>query len=251
MFTKAFNSEFRIQNSEFLSSLLLATLFALPALSHAADLIIHLPPNVTLKSAEALAPSSQAGDEGPILPGKSSAGTATFTNLKPATPYDLRLTLSDGRILRGVNLSWYTREPAHADAGPLNDDDQKQIQALVSDIKSFYDISRILAINGDHDRATVLVERIRSARFDGGANGEVIWRIELWYFNNDFGGWNEPPQTNKVLIRKRFTKSADYHAEVDNLHWVPQIGGITFKKQDEKREITLLSEAIPTTQPAQ
>jgi hypothetical protein len=229
----------------------LILLFCLtPCAARAADLLVQLPPATTCLSAEALAPSAQAGDDGPATPGKKTAdGRIFFTNLKPATPYDLRLTLSDGRVLRGVNMAWYTREPANPDAGPLNDDDRKQIGALVSDVKSFYDISRILAINGDHDRATVLVERIRNARFDGGASGEVIWRIELWYFNNDFGGWSEPPQTNKVLQRKRFPAQTDYHAMVDKLNWVPLLGGIQFSKPEEKREISLTPGAIPAPQP--
>jgi hypothetical protein len=214
-----------------------------------ADLHVQLPAGTTARSAAALAPSSDPGSDGPPVHGTITGQTISFTGLEAATPYDLRIVLAGGRILHGVNMAWYTAEPPQPDAGPVYDDDRRQIGALVSDVKSFYDVSRVIALSGDHNRATVLVERIRSSAFHSGASGEVIWRIELWYFTNEFGGWAEMPQTNKVLLRSRFSSTEEYHAAVDPLRWVPELGGIIFDKPDASRRIDLPVEALPATQP--
>jgi hypothetical protein len=221
-------------------------------LAVSADLVVHLPAGVVCRSAAALSPSLQAGEDGPAVLGKKTdAATIVFTDLQSATPYDLRLVLAGGRVLHGVNMAWYTAEPARPDAGELNDDDRGQINTEVSGGKTFYDVSRVLAISGDHDRATVLVERIRQSSFSASQPGEVVWRVELWYFTNDFGGWNESLQTNKVVLRTRFPTAAEYHETVDHLIWAPLLGGIVLNKADERREMTVPAEVIagPATRP--
>jgi hypothetical protein len=216
----------------------------------AADLLVHLPPGRKCAAALALTPSDQPGQDGPGVAGKVQGQTISFTELAPGTPYDLRISLADGTVLHGVNMAWYTSEPASADAGLVDDDDRKQIGALVMDVKSFYDISRILAISGNHERATVLVERIRSSGFESGARGEVIWRVELWYFTNDFGGWSELQQTNKVLLRDRFKSRQEYEATVGPLRWIPMLGGIVLPAGGAAREIAVPADAVAATQPA-
>jgi len=223
-----------------------------PSLVRAAELFVTLPDNAVATEAAAIEPSAD-----PAIPGiesyaKQNGNVLTFTDLKPATPYGLKITLKDGLILRGVNLSWYSREPARLGAQPLNNDDRKQISDLVSQPKSFYNISRIIALSGSHDRATALVERIRSTAFHGAAGDEVIWRVELWYFTNDFGGWSERPQTNKILDRQRFKSNAEYQDAVGPIRWIPALGGIVFAKSESTRRLTLdpTSISAPTTQSA-
>jgi hypothetical protein len=227
---------------------LLASLW-IASMACAADLQVQLPAGTTARRAAALAPSPEPGTEGTPVNGTVDGQTISFTNLESATAYDLRIDLKGGQILHGVNMAWYTSEPPQADAGPLDDDDRRQIGALVSDVKSFYDTSRIVTLTGDHNRATVLVERIRSSAFHSGAAGEVIWRIELWYFTNEFGGWAELPQTDKVLIRSRFPSPQEYHATVDPLRWVPQLGGIILDKDNSHLRVDLAPDALPATQP--
>lgn len=208
------------------------------------DLIVRLPPQATAQSAAALAPSTQPAEEGAAVEGTVHAGAVFFNGLVAGTPYDVKITLDSGVILHGVNMGWYTSEPPKPGAAALGDDDRRQIAALVGDVKSFYDVSRVITLSGDQNRATVLVERIRSTDFDGDLGGEVIWRVELWYFVNDFGGWSELPQTNKVLIRRRFRSDADYRAAVDRLRWTPCLGGIMLRDADEKRRIVVPADAI-------
>jgi len=201
------------------------------AVAKAGDLVVDLPEHIVAKDAVALAPPEKPGDDGPPTEGKIEARAITFSDLDNDTPYDLKITLSDGRVLRGADMSWYTKEPAQPEAGPVDDDDRQQISALISNVTSFYNISRIVLINGDHNRATVLVERIRSTPFHGAAAGETIWRVELWYFVNNYGGWQERPQTNKVLIRRRFESEEDFKEEQGPLHWVGELGGIRVGNQ--------------------
>jgi hypothetical protein len=220
-------------------------------LARAGDLVVHLPDTVAVKSAAILSPPAQPGEDGPPITGKIQAHILTFHDLLPATPYDLLLTLKDGSILHGVNMAWYSRQPADPDAGPLTDDDRTQINAIASDVKSFYNISRIVTLTGDHERAVALVERIRSNDFHSDKGGEVIWRVELWYFSNEFGGWSELTQSNKVLRRERFTNNDEYRSTAAPIKWVPLLGGIVLGKTEARREIDLPADflSLPTTQP--
>jgi hypothetical protein len=226
-----------------------AVILAVCGWAWAADLEVDLPDGTSARGAAVLAPSSDPGQDGPAIDAGIDGRKLLFTHLQSAIPYDLRIVLRTGQILRGVNMAWYTAEPPQPDAALLDDDDRKQIGALVADVKSFYDVSRVLCLSGDHNRATVLVERIRSSAFHGSTAGEVIWRIELWYFVNEFGGWAELPQTNKVLLRSRFNSTREYHSTVDPLRWVPQIGGIILDQAASRRRIDLPADLVPATLP--
>jgi len=221
-----------------------------PAL--AGDLIVKLPPDAHAESISALSLTVAGGEDNPVEEAtvsqdENNSPIATFSQLETGKPYDLRIVLGTGIELRGVNLSWYTAEPAKPDAGPLDDGDREQIRALVSDVKSFYNISRIMMLQGDHDRATVLVERARTSQFHSDTGNEVIWRVELWYFKNEFGGWQELPQTSKVLVRKRFSTADEYQSTVAGLHWLPSLGGIVLNKDGSSREIEITAEMIKST----
>jgi len=225
------------------------------AAAQAAQVIVKLPQGVAAISAKALAPSDTPGQDGPATPGVvRNDGAVAFDQLDSGTAYDLVIQLKDGRVLRGVNMNWYDEEPARPNAGEITDDDREQIGQLVSDVLSFYNISRIVALAGDHNRAVVLVERTRTSKFHSDKGNEVIFRMEIWYFKNEFGGWQEVTQENKVLVRKRLATDAQYQALVDPLRWVPALGGITVA--DNRQPVTIalkdaqLRTITPTTAPA-
>jgi hypothetical protein len=48
----------------------------------------------------------------------------------------------------------------------------------------------------------MLVELMRTREFYQSA-GKVIWRVELWYFEYQHGGWERLPNTERVLHRQR------------------------------------------------
>jgi len=217
-------------------------------IARAADLVVKLPDNLAAREA-IVAIDNQPTQ---IARGQCAGQSVLFSNLISGKAYDASITLRDGVILRGVNMGWYTREPARPDAGPLDEDDRKQVTSQVGAVKSFYDTSRVLLIAGDHDRATTLVEEIRSSKFHSDAGDEVIWRVELWYWVNEFGGWSQPPQTSKVLERQRFTSEAEFKATTQPLRWTAELGGITLKDQELRRELDLPKgvEKLPMTRPA-
>ena len=80
--------------------------------SLAADLTITLPDSTSPKLAAALAPSVSPAEDGLGTPGDITPHSIHFHALATKTPYDLRIRLTTGEVLRGVNMSWYSLEPA-------------------------------------------------------------------------------------------------------------------------------------------
>jgi hypothetical protein len=185
-------------------------------------------------------------------PGRIDSSAVSFTDVLPDTPYDVKLTLTDGTILQGVDLGWYDPEPPKPDAGDLDDDDKSQITAILTQVVSFYNKNDLLLLQGDHDRAVALVQLVRDSAFHSDRGGEVIWHIELWYFKNEHGGWEKVQQENKILRRERFISHQEYQDTIDHLRWIPQLGGLKVPKGETVTIITLPSDAahISSTQPA-
>ena len=161
--------------------------------------------------------------------GTVSAQAVLFENLAADASYDVRLDLADGVAMQGVDLGWYDEEPARPDAGELTDDDRTAIKAIIN-VPSFYNKSEILAVRGDHSRASVLVQLVRDKDFYHGT-GEVIWRVELWYFQEEYGGWEKVAQQNKILRRERFKTHDAFEAAVAKLKWAPELGGIIMSRE--------------------
>jgi hypothetical protein len=219
--------------------LLALPLLPLPLLTAAgSELVLETPTDVKVASAIAVAPQMKLETAGTVAGSK-----ITFANLLPATRYDIRLTLANGQVLQGADLSWYSDEPLPNNARPMDDDDRKQIQDLFDGIKGFENKRTMLLISGNHERATVLAELIRDTAFHSDKGGEIIWRIELWYFKNQHGGWEKIAQTNKVLRRERFTKKEEFE-KASATKWLAELGGIRVAK-DEKKLVKLLLKPPP------
>ena len=193
-----------------------------------ADLVLQLPSDVKVASAVAIAPQMKLESAGVI-----NGWKITFADLLPATAYDIRLICADGRVFQGVDMSWYSDEPLAGDVKPMDDDDRKQIQELFDGIKAFENKRKMLLISGNHERATILAELIRDTAFYSDKGGEIIWRIELWYFKNQHGGWEKIAQANKVLRRERFTKKEDFEKGTAT-KWIAELGGIKLAKDEKK-----------------
>lgn len=203
----------------------------LVAWAHAGELVIHVPVGEKIINATASAQKE-------TVSGKITADGIHFDNLKPATSYDITLESSDGHIEQGVDTSWYDDESPDPKTAAMDDDDRQQIQSILKDIKSFYDRTEAVAIWGDHDRAVVLVQRIRESRFHSAKDGEAIWRVELWYLRNEAGGWAKIAQQDRVLVRERFESSAKMNQEIAKIRWRPELGGVKVEK-DQTKSITL------------
>jgi hypothetical protein len=215
----------------------------LAAIARAGELTVQLLPGMKPASATATASGVDLAIDGTI-----KDGVITFQKLLPATPYDVKVTLEDGTILQGVDLSWYNEDPPKPNAGKFNDDDRKEVQAIM-DVPSFYNKNDILLLNANHDRAVVLAQLIRDNAFHSDTGDEVIWRIELWYFKNEYGGWAKINQVNKILRRERYASHAEYESAVSKIKWTPQLGGISVPKNGTL-VVQLTPPKAPTTEPA-
>lgn len=157
----------------------------------------------------------------------AKAGTFRVPNLLPGRIYDLIVWTQNAA---GEKTRWegacmnYHRPILPAGAGePFTADDQKWIEDFVKEMPAFYDKSRILHLAADHKHAVALVELARTRDFHSQQNGEIIYRVELWYFENLFGGWAKDKNTEKVLARVR----APADKMEKNWQFLPELGGLT------------------------
>lgn len=162
-------------------------------------------------------------------------GTLHFDNLLPDTPYHVRIELRDGRVLQGVDLGWYAAVNDPTPPGNLDAEGRAEIAAIVTKVPQFYNRSELLRLEGNARRATALVQLVRDAAFHGDRGGEVIWRVELWYFEYQAGGWARVSQQNVVLRRERFRDRAAYENATAKLKWIPRLGGLRVGRGETKR----------------
>lgn len=159
-------------------------------------------------------------------------GTVRFEQLPGDQSYDLVIRTPEGRNIEGIDLSFVDSPllrlarkgrklrgleplPTHR----FTREDAKEIAAFASRQEDFMDWSRTLYVRGHGHLATALVERMRTRAFYAGA-GEVIWRIELWYFQWQGGQWVRLPNQARVLRRERTSPArwagidVSYHPEL-------------------------------------
>ncbi len=160
--------------------------------------------------------------EGTIKP---KTGKFLIAGLLPGHSYDLIVwsQSADGTTTRwdGVNMGYHR---AIRPDKPLTPEDKAWLNEFITQTPQFYDKCRILWMAADHGHATLLVElsRLRDFYHD---KGDVVYRIELWYFENLFGGWAKDRNTEKVMARWR----GPYQQIEQNWQWVPALGGISIK----------------------
>ena len=193
-------------------------LFMIVPWTRGEDLIVQLPAGTHISAASAKSAST-------TVSGTTAADSVHF-KLQPSVKYDITLQTADGRVEQGVDSGWYDSERPDPTAAPIDDDDRQQIQAILTDIKSFYDRTEAIATWGNHDRAVLLVQRIRESKFHSDKGGEAIWRVELWYFKNEAGGWAKVSQQDRVLRRERFDSSDEMKKTIGQIAWRPELGGV-------------------------
>ncbi len=174
-------------------------------------------------------------------------GKFTIANLLPGR-YDLVLTTKNGARIEGADLIYRESELAELarqeerrqgivreKPGPMTDEDRKWLTEHVFKVKRFEDFRKLDAISGNSQRATLLVELLRRRKFHGMKGREVIWRVELWYFKKQYGGWEHVPNTDVVLTRKRM-KAADF-AQLSHI-FTDKLGGIAVDKEGKSKPVT-------------
>jgi hypothetical protein len=157
-----------------------------------------------------------------------AAGKFLFQDLPGDATYDLVLTTADGRTIEGIDLDMPDARlarlaevrrkdlglpppPAHA----FSADDANEILQYVAKMEDFMDLRRTLYLRGSGARATALVELLRTKEYHSAKPGELIWRVELWYFQFSSGSWERIGETERVLRRERLPheKWKDLHVE--------------------------------------
>ena len=150
-----------------------------------------------------------------------TSGEFRFADLAGDATYDLVVTLPDGRRIEGIDLGWHEarmlrlaelrrRQLRLVPKRPrdFRQDDVDELLKYVKDLRDFADVRRALYVQGHGKRATMLVEVMRVRDFYAKKGGQLIWRTELWYFINRYGGWERVGNVERVLERHRIEKSA-------------------------------------------
>ncbi len=226
------------------------TLFMVTSLAHAGSIIVTLPADLAIEKAVATTEKEPKASITGALSKDGDKTRITFKDPVAGSAYEVQLTLKDGTVLQGVDMGWYSRVPDKAGAEALSDDDKKQMEAVFTAGSQFFNVQEDTLLKGNQNRAVMLV-RLERANFHSDTGDEVIWRPELWYFENHHGGWEKVLQTDRVLRRERFKTHAEYHAVVDKLKWVPELGGLKSTPKNPDVQVTLPANAgVPTVAPA-
>jgi len=178
----------------------------------------------------------KAGGESFVYEGKVDGATFHVEGILPGRSYDLIVWTEDaGKRTRweGVCMD-YHREILPDEA--VREEDKKWLENYVKEMPEFWDKKRVLHMAADHKHATLLVELMRTREFHSDKGGEVIYRIELRYFENLFGGWAPDNNTEKVLARVR--GKADVFEK--NWQFLPELGGVV---AGQKMDVTLPAKA--------
>ncbi|MFP4355366.1 MAG: hypothetical protein ACLFUJ_09625 [Phycisphaerae bacterium] len=142
-------------------------------------------------------------------------GQFAFDSLPGGQAYDICIATADGRVIEGIDLRFVDQrlmelaeirgKQLDLPAAPAHRFTQKDAQAVAQFVgrqEDFMDWGRTLYVRGHGRYATALVELMRTRAFHAGA-GQVIWRVELWYFEFQAGGWERLNNQHRVLRRVR------------------------------------------------
>jgi hypothetical protein len=166
------------------------------------------------------------------LPDKST-GKFVIKDVPGDATYDLCVTTADGRSFEGIDLEMpdarlarlaeQRRKQLHMAAPPAHAftaDDANGILEYIAKTEDFMDIRRAIYLQGHGVHAAALVELLRTKEYYAAKPGELIWRMELWYFQFSHGQWERIPETERVLRRERI--AFEKWSQID-LEYYPQL----------------------------
>jgi len=163
----------------------------------------------------------------------TQSGEFVFSSLPGDATYDICLSAEGGREIQGIDLEFVDagllrlaelrrKELGLPEEKPrqFTRRDADELLDFVAKMEDFCDIRRVLYINGLGRRATALVELMRARDFHARAGDEIVWRVELWYFEYRSGGWEKLANQERVLQRKRIPLS---RWRLISLEYYPQL----------------------------
>ena len=162
--------------------------------------------------------------------------------------YDLRFKMASGCVVEGWD--GHVPESDYVEEQPLGKESKLTILKKMAKIEKrhFADKVIVLDIQGNIQNAAIIVAKLRTRPFVGGAykKGEWVWRVERWQ-------WEFPEEDTWVpyqerpyyaLVRKRLYKK-DYQALCTT--YARHLGGIVLT--DEQPEATMGVLKIPRLKP--
>ena len=135
----------------------------------------------------------------------------------PDGVFSLRVRLKGGGMIDGAPMKLDEDEESDR---PMTEDDRKAIEDFVLNYPvSFCDVFRPVVIKGNGEFARVLVEKVRHRDYHSGKKGDIIWRVEVWKFENHTGAWTRSQHGWVVLARERIPRTMKHDA-FRNLRWL-------------------------------
>jgi hypothetical protein len=183
-----------------------------------------------------------------LYDGTFNAKTGAFAipKLLPGRTYDLIIWTENAAHEKtrweGASMDYHRPILPAPSEQPFTPEDQKWIEDFVKEMPAFYDKARILHLAADHKHAVALVELARTREFHSQERGEIIYRVELWYFENLFGGWAKDKNTEKVLARAR----APADKLEKNWQFLPELGGIAIDASGKSPALALTLPETPS-----
>lgn len=178
-------------------------------------------------------------DDPPVThPGKLDAKTGAFTipDLPLDKPYDILIDLAGGARLEGVNIRVKKTDFVDADP-PLIKADEARLKEITTKLSKFEDVHEYLAIGGNAQHAAVVVNKLRTKPFYESKPGEVIWRLEVWFYEREEldDPWVKEQDTLFVIHYRERLQKADYDKK--SLTLDPKLGGVKPTKDEPKIDL--------------
>jgi hypothetical protein len=168
----------------------------------------------------------------------AATGRFKVDNLMTNTFYDLVVTLKSGKIF-GIGLQ-------HKDAAleRLKDETpegEKFTQKDLDEIKrkglepeTFTNKNRYLLVHGKGDHCQTIVEMMRDTPFYAEKGDEIIYRLEKWYWQRQYGGWEKLRNADEALFRTR-EPVAEFNRKFVVV--VPELGGIWVDAEGKSKPV--------------
>jgi hypothetical protein len=157
-------------------------------------------------------------------PGRVDTNTGRFTiqGLPLGKKYDLILEAGPVR-LEGVALNDVPPSDFEEEQ-PLSAADRKKIEKIARALNVFEDQVEVMAIAGNIQHATVLLNKLRTKPFFESKPGEVIWRLELWRFEKPEENWIKSQELLALVYYRERLQRSDFEKKMLTLD--PALGGI-------------------------
>ena len=164
------------------------------------------------------------------------SGQFTIDKLPLDKPYDLIIDLKTGARLEGVNMRVKKTDFVDADP-PLIKEDKAKLKEITTKLSKFEDIHEYLAIGGNCQHAAVVVNKLRTRPFYESKEGEVIWRLEVWFYHREEleDAWVKDPDTLFVIHYRERLPKADYEKKSITLD--PKLGGLRPTAKEAKIDL--------------